>query len=138
MNSLDLVREEYKPYRYTLKGKATIIDSTSARLVLKKENKDLSSLFNYLESRGFTGFPTVIKNYDSRDLLYEYLDDYSPISEQKLLDLESTLASLHNKTVFFKSTNIDNYKEIRDVVLENISFLKYHYQNLFKEVILKE
>ncbi len=138
MNSLDLVREEFKPYRYTLVNTATIIDSSSGRLVLKKENKDLFHLFNYLESRGFDNFPKVIKNFGDRDLLYEYIDDYNPINEQKLLDLESVISSLHNKTVFFKSTNIDNYKEIRDVVLENINFLEYNYNLLFKEVISHE
>ena len=138
MNSLDQVREEFKPYRYTLKNSATIIDSSRGKLVLKKQNKDLFPLFNYLENRGFTDYPKVIRNFQDRDLLYEYIEDYSPFNEQKLLDLESVVASLHNKTVFFKSTNTDNYKEIRDVVLENINFLDFNYNILFKNVIYKE
>ncbi len=137
MNSLDYVREEFKPYRYTLKNSATIIDSSSGKLVLKKQNKDLYNLFNYLDSRGFTNYPKVIRNFQDRDLLYEYIEDYSPFNEQKLLDLESVISSLHNKTVFFKSTNIDNYKEIRDVVLENINFLEFNYNILFKNVLYK-
>ena len=57
MNSLEYIKNIYKPYRITKMKNATIIDSSEGKFVLKKENKDLYTLFNYLNKRGFDNFP---------------------------------------------------------------------------------
>lgn len=138
MNNSELSQSDLKPYRYTLNKSATIIESSQGKYVVKKNKKDLFSLFNYLDSRGFDGYPKLIKSTRGDDNVFEYVDDYSPYSEQKLLDLESLLSSLHNKTVYYKNTSLDNYKEIREDVLSNIAFLDRHFNILFLNTMRKE
>ena len=58
--SLDILKAIYKPYRYTIKGKATILETTSGDFIIKEKNKDLNELYNYLISRGFDNFPKLI------------------------------------------------------------------------------
>ena len=72
MNKLDSLRSLYKPYRYTIRGKCTILETTSGNFVVKKkpQNKDLVSIFNYLKSRDFYYFPEIYA--DSRDDNYVY------------------------------------------------------------------
>ena len=61
--SLDILKAIYKPYRYTIKGKATILETTSGDFLIKEKNKDLNELYNYLISRGFDNFPKLIDSY---------------------------------------------------------------------------
>ena len=64
-------------------------------------------------------------------------EDFLPI-EQKTLEYAKTVASLHNKTVYFKETSIDNFKEIKDIVEENINYMSSFYEGLFLNVLKKE
>ena len=82
MNKLESLKSLYKPYRYTIKGNCTILETTSGNFVVKKKpkNKDLPSIFNYLKSRNFDYFPNIYG--DSRDdaYVYEYVEDERLIS----------------------------------------------------------
>ena len=112
MNNLSYIKSVYKPFRITKNKSAMIIDSTEGRFVLKKENKDLYTLFNYLNKRGFNNFPKLVKNFRDEENLFEYVSEDDTFKEQKLASLSGVLSSLHNKTVYFKSTSLYNYKEI--------------------------
>ena len=138
MNSLEYIKNLYKPYRITKLKNATIIDSSEGKFVLKKENKDLYSLFNYLQKRGFTGFPKLIKNFRDEENLFEFVEDEPIFTEQKLLELSSVIASLHNKTVYFKNSKLDDYKEIYENIDNNISYLKTVYNSLFLKYLSYE
>ena len=70
------------------------------------ENKDLYTLFNYLNKRGFDNFPKLIKNFRDEENLFEYVEEEQIFEEQKLLEMSSVVASLHNKTVYFKKTKL--------------------------------
>ena len=131
MSSLDILKSIYKPYRYTKNGNVTIVYSSSGNFVIKGQNKDLFGLFNYLESRGFTSFPKLVRNYRNEENVFEYLEEENIPKNQKMEELISTLASLHNKTVHFKDTNIDNFKEIKELVEENITYQRNFYEGLF-------
>lgn len=137
MSVINSLKGSYKPYRYTINKSATILESTSGNVVVKKSDKDLFSLFNYLESRGFTTFPKIIM-FKDHEYAYEYIDEYNLYDEQKLLDLEPVLSSLHNKTIYFKKTNLDNYKEIRENVLSNVVYLDNYFNTLFLSLLHKE
>ena len=41
MSSLDILKSKYKPYRYTINNNVTIVESSSGKFVIKKQNKDL-------------------------------------------------------------------------------------------------
>ena len=63
--SLRVLKDIYKPYRYTISGRAHILESTSGNVVVKEKEKDLRSLYQYLESRGFSSYPALLD--DSRE-----------------------------------------------------------------------
>ena len=131
MNSLEYIKNIYKPYRITKMKNATIIDSSEGKFVLKKENKDLYTLFNYLNKRGFDNFPKLIKNFRDEENLFEYVEEEQIFEEQKLLEMSSVVASLHNKTVYFKKSKLDDYKEIYENIDNNLSYLSTYYNALF-------
>ena len=42
--SLEILKAIYKPYRYTIKGKTTILETTSGDFIIKPKNKDMNEL----------------------------------------------------------------------------------------------
>lgn len=131
MNNLSYIKSVYKPFRITKNKSAMIIDSTEGKFVLKKENKDLYTLFNYLNKRGFSNFPKLVKNFRDEENLFEYVSEDETFKEQKLSALSGVLSSLHNKTVYFKSTSIDNYKEIYENISSNLKYIANYYNVMF-------
>ena len=136
MSSLDILQSIYKPYRYTINKGITIVESTSGKFVIKKQNKDLYSLFNYLTSRGFTNMPTLV--YKNQENVFTYNEEDIIPKEQKLDNLASVIASLHNKTVYYKNTSIDNYKEIKELIEDNIHYMQLEYEGLFLNICKEE
>jgi len=45
--------------------------------------------------------------------------------------MSSVVASLHNKTVYFKKTKLDDYKEIYENIDNNLTYLSTYYNALF-------
>ena len=131
MNNLSYIKSVYKPFRITKNKSAMIIDSTEGRFVLKKENKDLYTLFNYLNKRGLNNFPKLVKNFRDEENLFEYVSEDETFKEQKLASLSGVLSSLHNKTVYFKSTSLDNYKEIYENISSNLKYISNYYNVMF-------
>jgi len=134
MNKLESLKSLYKPYRYTIKGNCTILETTSGNFVVKSKpkNKDLYSIFNYLKSRNFDYFPEVFK--DSRDgvYIYEYVEDESEINPQKSEDLINLVALLHSKTSYIKEVSEETYKEIYEDIKNNILYLKDYYLKYYE------
>ena len=130
--SLDILKAIYKPYRYTIKGKATILETTSGDFLIKEKNKDLNELYNYLISRGFDNFPKLIDS-SRRDLnVFEYIDTINMPKEQMCDDIIDLIASLHNKTSYFKEVSEDKFKSIYEDIKSNISFLKNYYDTMYE------
>ena len=131
MNKLESLKSLYKPYRYTIKGKCTILETTSGNFVVKKKpkNKDLASIFNYLKSRGFDNFPEYFTSFNSRDddIVYEYIEDKEIINPNKCEDLISLVALLHSKTSYNKEVREETYQEIYENIDNNIAYLKSYY-----------
>lgn len=135
MNKLESIKELYKPYRYTIKGKCTILETTSGNFVVKKkpENKNLIDIFNYLKSRNFNYFPSIY-NYtrDNDSYIYEYIEDEFVLNPQKSSDLISLVALLHSKTSFNKEVTEETYKEIYENIKNNILYLKDYYHRYYE------
>lgn len=136
--SLDILKAIYKPYRYTIKGKATILETSQGDFIIKEKNKDLNELYNYLISRGFDNFPKLIDS-SRKDLnVFEYVDTINMPKEQICDDIIDLIASLHNKTSYFKEVSEDKFKSIYEDIKSNISYLKNsydtHYEIGFSEV----
>ena len=129
--SLEILKTIYKPYRYTIKGRATILETTSGNFIIKEKNKDLNELYNYLISRGFDNFPKLIDS-SRRDVnVFEYVESIKMPKEQMCDDIIDLIASLHNKTSYFKEVSEDKFKSIYEDIKSNISYLKNYYDTLF-------
>ncbi len=130
--SLEILKAIYKPYRYTLKGKATLLETTSGDFIIKPKKKDINELYNYLISRGFDNFPKLIDSSRQEVNVFEYVESIRMPREQMGDDIIDLIASLHNKTSYFKEVSEDNYKAIYEDIKSNIAYLKNYYDTLFE------
>ncbi len=134
-DSVEVLKKIYKPYRYTYKGNAIIINTTSGDFVLKEKNdKNIKDLYNYLNSRNFNSFPNLIDDSRIDINVYQYIESVNMPKEQKALDLINSIASLHNKTTFYKNVTQDDFKSIYDNLESNIIYLKNYYNNLYENI----
>lgn len=119
--------------KITLINDVRIVDTGNEKLVIKKREKNLADLFQYLRSRSFDYFPEVIYKTENYDV-YRYINDTKMDREEKLLDIVKLVTLLHNKTTFYKDIDDDTYKELYENVIERINYL-YNYYNDIVEVI---
>lgn len=133
--SIEVLKKIYKPYRYTILGKAMVLNTSSGDFVVKeKSTKNMKELYAYLNSRSFHNFPNLIDESRSDVNVYEYIDGVSMPEEQKALDLIDVVSNLHNKTTFYKTVTVDDFKEIYDNIKSNIVYLQNYYNTLYEEI----
>ena len=130
--SLEILKAIYKPYRYTIKGKATILETTTGDFIIKPKNKDINELYNYLTNRGFINFPKIIDSSRDEVNVFEYVEDIKLPKEQKCDDLIDIIASLHNKTSYFKEVSEDKFKIIYEDIKKIINYLMNYYNTLYE------
>ena len=130
--SIEVLKSIYKPYRYTIKGKSTILETTCGNFIIKPKNKDINELYTYLTNRGFMNYPKIIDSSRDEVNVFEYVEDIKLPKEQKCDDLIEIIASLHNKTSYFKEVSEDRFKSIYEDVLSNINYLSNYYNTLYE------
>lgn len=130
--SIEILKSIYKPYRYTIKGKSTILETTCGDFIIKPKNKDINELYTYLTNRGFINYPKIIDSSRDEVNVFEYVEDVKLPKEQKCGDLIEIIASLHNKTSYFKEVSEDRFKSIYEDVLSNINYLSNYYNTLYE------
>ncbi len=135
--SLDVLKDIYKPLKYTIKGHATILETTSGDFVLKEKTKDLKELYSYLESRNFNYFPKLIDHSRRSVNVFEYIKDTDMPREQKASDLIDVVSLLHNKTSYFKEVSKDKYQEIYENIISNINYLNEYYNNTYEALFME-
>ena len=133
-NSLEILKNIYKPYRYTLKGNVTVLETMNGDFIVKKKTNDIKAIYNYLKSRNFDYFPKLIDDSRSDVNVFEYIKDVDMPKEQKALDLINVVSLLHNKTTYYKVVSDDVFKSIYDSIKSNIDFLKNYYENMFNTI----
>lgn len=131
--SIEVLKEAYKPYRYTIKGQAHILKSTSGDVVIKEKKKNIKELYDYLLSRNFSNFPPLIDDSRQDVNVYSYVEDTYMPKEQKAADLIKVVALLHQKTTYYKEVSEDDYKKIYEQIQSQIEYLKYYYDTTFDE-----
>ncbi len=136
--SLEVLKDIYKPLKYTIKGKTTILETTSGNFVVKDKSNNLKKLYTYLESRSFNYFPKLIDNSRKDVNVFEYIEGTDMPSEQKAQDLIDLVSLLHNKTSYFKEVSEDVYKEIYENIISNINYLNEYYNNMYDIYFLEE
>ena len=130
--SIEVLKSIYKPYRYTIKGKSTILETTCGNFIIKPKNKDINELYTYLTNRGFINYPKIIDSSRDEVNVFEYVEDIKLPKEQKCDDLIEIIASLHNKTSYFKEVSEDRFKSIYEDIKSNISYLSNYYNTLYE------
>ena len=130
--SIEVLKSIYKPYRYTIKGKSTILETTCGDFIIKPKNKDINELYTYLTNRGFINYPKIIDSSRDEVNVFEYVEDIKLPKEQKCDDLIEIIASLHNKTSYFKEVSEDKFKSIYEDIKSNISYLSNYYNTLYE------
>ncbi|MFI3261055.1 MAG: hypothetical protein R3Y13_05030 [bacterium] len=120
-------------YRYTLKGKCTVVETEEGMYVVKEkpENSNISGLYNYLKSRDFFLFPEILNDSRKDVNVYEHVEDVSMPDAQRAEDLVNIVSNLHSKTLYFKEVSEDKFKELYDNIVSNINFLENYYNTLF-------
>ena len=131
MNSIDVLKSIYKPYRFTKKGHTTIIESTSGSYVIKDKKNDIKKLYAYLKSRHIDTFPELIDDTRSDVNMYEYIEETAMPKEEKLYDMAKVIGNLHSKTYYYKEVSEDTYKKIYDNIKSNITYLDNSYETLY-------
>ena len=124
-------KNDLKINKYTIKGKATIIDTQKGHFVLEK-NKN-SNLYKYLLSRNFNYFPRII-DYDKNSILFEYLDQIDYDDDQKALDIMRLISLLHSKTVYYKEKDYDEYKNIYENIKQKINYINNYYIDIINQI----
>ncbi len=123
-----LDKHELNPYRYTCYKKARIIDTEEGSFVLKaKCNLDT---YNYLLSRNFDYFPRIISDSGEDYEITEYIDGVDYPSEQKSIDLIYLVSILHNKTLFYRETDLNRIKTTYEESLKKQEELSNYYYSL--------
>lgn len=130
--SIEVLKSIYKPYRYTIKGKSTILETTCGNFIIKPKNKDINELYTYLTNRGFMNYPKIIDSSRDEVNVFEYVEDIKLPKEQKCDDLIEIIANLHNKTSYFKEVSEDKFKSIYEDIKSNISYLSNYYNTLYE------
>lgn len=120
-------------YRYTIIGRATIVDTDDGKFVLKEKSSEnnIKGLYNYLKSRDFYSFADVVDDSRREVNVFEYIDDLMMPKEQKAEDLVNNVSLLHSKTLYFKEVREDKFKEIYENIESNINYLESYYNNLY-------
>jgi len=139
--SLEVLKDIYKPYRYTIKGNVTLLETTSGDFIIKPKTKDIPELYQYLLSRNFDNFPSIIDASRSDVYVYQRVVDTKMAIEQKCDDLIDLISSLHNKTSYYKEVSEDSYKAIYEDIHSNILYLRNYYSamydSFFKEIYMR-
>ena len=134
MNSIDIIKKIYKPYKYTIKGKSTIINTMNGDYVIKECNPKVKEMLNYLKSRNFYNYPKIVDENRNDIIVYEYINSTNMPLEQKASDMMNVVSNLHNKTTYFKEISQDRFKTIYEDILSNINYYYEYYNNLYKSL----
>lgn len=114
-------------------GKAKIYDTDNGKYVVKSCNKDLSSLFEYLSTRGINSFASII-DIDDKDIRYEYVAPSKFSNTTDYIDFIKSVGDLHYKTSYFKSESRKVYKDIYNKLIDKVDYLKDFYEKLILKI----
>ena len=128
-----LQRNDINFNKITLKNNTKIINTDKNNLVIKKDNSNILSTYNYLLSRSFDYFPKILFSEEDYNI-YEYIDDVEEPKEQRILDIITLLTMLHSKTTFYKEIDIDNYKYLYETIDNKLEYLYNYYSDIISVI----
>lgn len=108
-------------------------DNEGKKHVVKKNDNNILETYNYLNSRGF-GYLPRLEYLDDDVYVYEYVKDTKTPDEQRVSDLIKLDALLHNKTVYYKDTSVDEVKEVYEDLLSKINNTYAYYDDVINMI----
>jgi len=118
------------PIKYQKRGKALIVETKDKKYVIKEKNRSDNKIYDYLESRSFNYYPTILSSYEDDYEITSFLEQIDMPNEQKILDLIDLVSLLHNKTTHYKEIDISDYKKIYEDISNNIDYLYSYYTDI--------
>lgn len=126
-----LDKNDLKVNKYTMKGKAMIVDTPLGQFVLKMGNNN--KIYKYLASRNFEYFPKLIDS-DEEETIYEYIEDINYDDSQRAFDIIHVIALLHSKTTYYKEVDYDEYKTIYEETINKIDYIYNYYLDIINVI----
>lgn len=132
-----LERFHLRPSAYHILKNVKIIDTNDGKFVLKRKYKEKKELYAYLKSRGFPYYCESFETDEKSEYeLFPYLEDITSPKEQKAQDIIYLMSLLHNKTCYYRETDLNQVKKFYEETRERIQYLFQYYDDL-TNVILK-
>ena len=137
MNNLkDIVNDfNFKVRKCSYCNNARILDTDKGRFIVKKRKHHNDELFHYLQAKNFNNFINIYNN-NSKYEIYPFVEEVTVTPEEKALDIIYLISILHNKTTFYKTTEIDTLKNIYEDINHKLIYLSHYYDNL--KIIVEE
>ena len=117
--------------KYEIRKNAIIYTNSDGNMFVAKQNgkSSIINTYNYLNSRGFGYVPRLVYQ-DNDGYVYEYVDDCLTPNEQRISDVVKMDALLHNKTVYYKETSLDEVKKTYEKLNSKIDDVFSYYDEL--------
>ena len=122
-----------KNNKISIRGKVKIFHQDDVSYVVKPKKKELSTLFNYLNTREVLCYPEIILETND-EIKYKYYEDSYFMSPSKDESLIRSMGELHYKTTYFKDVSRKKYKDIYNTLIGNIDYLKEYYEELIRTI----
>lgn len=115
--------------KITIKNNVRIIDSGDEQFVIKRRDKSLDELYQYLKSRSFDYFPEILYQTEHYDI-YKYVRESTIPKEEKANDIINLVTLLHSKTTFYKEIDDDTYKQLYENISSRLEYLNNYYNDI--------
>ncbi|MBQ7136576.1 MAG: hypothetical protein IJO43_01190 [Bacilli bacterium] len=131
MNSLKKIKDNFsfKINECSFNNNVRFINTDKGRFVVKKNKHNNANLFRYLRTKNFHNF-LELYDYSDEYEVYQYVNNVPVTIEEKALDIVNLITMLHNKTTFYKSSDIDKFQEIYEDINNKLAYLNNYYQNI--------
>jgi len=137
MNSLKKIKDNFsfKVNKCSFNNNVRFINTDKGHFVIKKNKHNNAELFRYLETKNFHNF-LELYDYSDEYEVYQYVNNVPVTTEEKALDIVNIITMLHNKTTFYKNSDIDKLQEIYEDINSKLRYLNHYYENI--RIIIEE
>lgn len=131
MNNIKEIKDtfSFKINKCTYYKETRLLETDKGNFIIKKNKQNNKDLFRYLESKNFNNYLNL---YDSSTdyEVYPYIENIEMTKEEKVLDIVYLISLLHNRTTFYKTTNIDLIQSLYEDVNKKILYFNNYYENI--------
>jgi len=131
MNNLKKIKTNFsfKINKCSYYKNTRFIDTDRGQFIVKKNNHNNIELFRYLETKNFNNYLDLY-DYSEDYEIYPYIENIPLTIEEKAQDIVFLISVLHNKTTFYKTTDIDKLQAIYEDINNKLMYLDHYYENI--------